>query len=420
MSNLKAIDLFCGAGGASLGLVQAGIDVVGAVEAEDAPIKTYEHNLCNGDLDEYPGSVTFNSPLQADLSRGRSDEYADLPAVDFFDICDHFDIEPEDVDLICGCPPCQSYSSLRDTEPWDETEPKDLLLQTYVGFIQEAKPDIVLFENVPGILTAGGDKPTTYIDWFLKKMKLIRRTGDPLEDAGYGKDFRVVNAADFGIPQERKRTIGLFVYGAEDDQVNLPKPTHDRNPDRESALEDWVTVEDTILDQNTHKIDLELGETQVDVDGYLDDPAHRARRHNSRTMERAKAIRMFGDSWRDLIGTDYDYLIEDCHNGLEHGANSAYGIMAKDKPAPTLTTKCTTISSGRFTHPTQNRSITLREAAMLMTFPNWFGFPCPHGDSETVIGNAVPPKLLESLLSPLIKVEAQETQEQGIPVNQVR
>lgn len=395
MSNLRALDLFCGAGGASLGLVQAGIDVIGAVEAEDAPIKIYEHNLCKGDLDGYPGSVEFDSPLQADLSRGRSEEYGDLPSVDYFDICDHFDIDPEEVDMICGCPPCQSYSSLRDTEPWNETEPRDLLLQTYVKFIEEAKPNIVLFENVPGILTAGGDEPTDYVDWFLRKMDDIQRDDS---DSGYGKEFHVVNAADYGVPQKRRRTIGLFVYGAEDADVRLSSQTHAKNPGDSSTLEKWVNVEDVLLAQSKYKIDLELGQKQVDIDSYIDDPVHRARRHNSRTVERARAIRKFGDSWRDLIGTDYEHLIEDCHNELDDGAHSEYGIMRKDEPAPTLTTKCTTPSCGRFTHPTQNRSVTLREAARLMTFPDWFEFPCTHGNAETVIGNAVPPRLVQNLL----------------------
>jgi DNA (cytosine-5)-methyltransferase 1 len=397
MSKPKAIDLFCGTGGASLGLVKAGFEVVGAVDAFDPAIETYKHNLCERELEEYDGEVSFDSPLQADLSRGRSNEYSELPAVDYFEICDFFNLDPGEVDVICGCPPCQNYSYLRDTEPWNDDEPKDLLLQTYVEFIRESTPDIVIFENVPGILTAGGEEPTAYVDWFLRQMRDMRREGDNGKGSGYGKEFQVINAANFGVPQTRERAVGLFVYGADDNDVQLPEPSHKENPGPESDYEEWNTVENEILGKDFLKVDLDLGQRQVDIEGYPNDPAHRARQHRSRTVNRAKYIRKFGDSWRDLLGTDYEYLIEECHEDLKTGAHSAYGIMAGDKPAQTLTTKCTNISSGRFTHPRENRSITLREAALLMTFPRWFEFPCTHDHSETVIGNAVPPKLMTKI-----------------------
>lgn len=394
MDDFNAIDFFAGAGGASLGLAKAGINIVGAVDAEDAAINTYEENLCNRDLADFPGSVSFGSPLQADLSRGLSNEYEELTSVDYFDICEHFDLKPDEVDIICGCPPCQNYSYLRDTEPWNEDDPKDLLLQTYVEFIREGKPDVVLFENVPGILTAGGEEPTAYVDWFLRQMQEVCRYGDDEEEGGYGKDFRVVNAANYGVPQKRKRAIGLFVYGVDDDEIQLPAPTHDEDPDPESGRKRWMTVEDTILGKDYLKVDLDYGQKQVSIEDYPDDPAHRARQHKSRTIARTKAIRRHGDSWRDLQRTNYEHLIEECHEDLDDGANSAYGIMNPDEPAPTLTTKCTNISSGRFTHPTENRSITLREATLLMSLPRWFELPSTHDKSETVIGNAVPPLLI--------------------------
>jgi DNA (cytosine-5)-methyltransferase 1 len=380
----------------------AGFDVVGAVDAEDVAVETYEANLCEGDeLNEYDGSVTFDAPLQADLSRGRSDEYADLPSVDYEDVCEHFDLGPHEVDLVCGCPPCQNYSTLRDTEPWDEDEPKDLLLKTYVQFVEEAKPDFVFFENVPGILNAGEDEPTDYIDWFLRRMRSITRDGDDVDEGGYGVDFQVKNAANYGVPQRRRRTIGLFVYGADDEDIKLPDPSHAKNPRPNSDREEWVTVKEILLDQDYLKVDLNLGQEQVGIDGYEDDSAHRARRHRQRTVKRIEAIRRHGDSWRDLLGTDDEEYVEDCHLSMDadsDGANAAYGIMAADKPSQTLTTKCTNVSSGRFTHPTQNRAISLREAATLMTFPRWFEFPSTWDDSETVVGNAVPSEFVKALI----------------------
>jgi DNA (cytosine-5)-methyltransferase 1 len=398
MTGLKAIDLFCGAGGASVGLAKAGIEVVGAVDADEDAVKTYKRNLCDKELDDFDGAVSFDEPLRADLSRGLIDDVDDdLEPVDFYDICNHFDIEPDEVDIICGCPPCQNYSSLRDTEPWPEYKPKDTLLRTFVEYIKEGKPDVVLFENVRGILSAGQEEPTDYIDWFLRQMRSISWSWESDEAGGYGVDLRVVNAANYGVPQRRHRTIGLFVYGADDEKVSIPDPTHAENPDPESDLKEWRSVSDAIERDNL-KQDLDLGQKQIGIEGYPDDPAHRARRHHDSTVEMIKAIRKHGDSWKDLRDTEDDDLIKECHQDLETSAGAAYGIMDGSKPAPTLTTRCANVSSGRFTHPEENRAITFREAALLMTFPEDFELPDKNGAAERVVGNAVPPVLIESIM----------------------
>ncbi|UVE51808.1 DNA cytosine methyltransferase [Haloferax larsenii] len=395
MTKPKVLDLFCGAGGASMGFVKAGFDVVGAVDADATALDTYETNLCNKDLDSYPGSVSFDEPLQADLSREYEDAKVggDLPSVTFGDILEFFDLESGEVDVICGCPPCQNFSSLRDTEPWPDGKPKDSLLRAFVEHVQEEVPDFVVFENVSNIMNAGDDFPGAYVDWLIRQMETTTREGDSEDVGGYGHDLRVVNAADYGVPQKRKRTIGLFAYGAPNEDVRLPEATHAKNPPRDSNLNEWKTVRDTIR-RDDLKEDLELGQKQVGIDGYPDDPAHRARRHRKSTVEMAEAIRKHGGSWMDLRGTDEEHRIKKCHEDRESGASSAYGIMEWDEPAPTLTTKCTTPSSGRFTHPSQNRGITFREAALLMDFPRWFELPSRNEDAETVVGNAVPPTLI--------------------------
>lgn len=112
-----------------------------------------------------------------------------------------------------------------------------------------------------------------------------------------------------------------------------------------------------------------------------------------------KAIRRHGDSWRDLKGTDDEEHIVDAHRKVDSGADSAYGIIDGNLPAPTLTTRCTTPSCGRFTHPSENRGLTPREAALLMTFPRWFELPSQNDAAERVVGNAVPPEFVRSLTS---------------------
>lgn len=395
MSRGVVVDLFCGAGGASLGFVQGGYTVAGAVDIDEEALEIYERNLCDGDLDEYPGEITFDSPLKGNLNANDDDH------VTFDDIRNEFDLEPGEVDVIAGCPPCQNFSKLRDTTPWPEDEPKDQLLQSYVELIRAEKPDVVFFENVQGI-TNKGDGETTYSQWFKDQMKGMARDDDPHEN-GYGVNLKVVNAADYGVPQRRRRTIGICIYGASDSDIEFPPETHARDSDDQSK-EEWVTVGDVLkkeYEEGRLKQDLDLGQKQVDIEGYPNDPAHRSRRHRSDTVDTMKAIRKHGDSWKDLRGTDDEEYIRRCHEDFDTQAGSAYGIMDWESPAPTLTTRCTNFSSGRFTHPEENRTITFREAALLMTFPLDFELPDKNSVAERVVGNAVPPELVKKIVGSL-------------------
>lgn len=407
MSSPKVVDLFCGAGGASLGFLKEGFEIVGAVDADKDALETYQRNLCENNLpDEYSGKVRFDEPLRADLSRGYEDDDVDedLPEISFEDIRDSFDLEPGEVDIVCGCPPCQNFSALRDTDPWPDDKPKDNLLRAFVEFVEEEVPDVVFFENVRNIMIAGEDNPSMYIDWLKRSMSEITREGDSNDEGGYGVALDVLNAADYGVPQRRERTIGLFVYGEDDSEISLPEPTHAKEPDENENLKEQLTVNEVFDQCDDLKQDLKSGEKQIGIEGYPDDPEHRARQHHKRTIERAKAIRKHGRSWRDLEGTNDEEYIVDAHKNLDRGADSAYGIMDGDAPSPTLTTKCTTPSSGRFTHPKMNRGLTFREAALLMTFPRNFRLPDKNDTASRVVGNAVPPELIGHIAATILEI----------------
>jgi len=376
VSDYKAVDLFCGAGGASIGLERLNVDVVGAVDKYEEAIETY------ADCPE-----TSVEPWNADLTE-----------VDFQDIADHFEFDPDDIDIVMGCPPCQNFSSLRDTEDWDPAEPKDELLLAFVRLVAQADPDVVIFENVPGLLAKDGGQ---YVRWLKHRMNPEYRQellvepesdadGDDIPALNYGMAFEVVNAADYGVPQKRRRTIGLFVKGASNEDVEIPEPTHSGNP--ESDRLPWRTVEDAIGDLPA----LERGEEHNEIDG------HRARRHQENTMEIIRAIPDGGDR-RDLIGTDLEL---DCHQEMDDDDQSAaniYGRMWADEPAPTLTTRCTSPSCGRFLHPDQDRALTFREAARLMTFPDKMQLPSKNNHAERVVGNAVPPILIQNLVGRFLR-----------------
>ena len=157
-------------------------------------------------------------------------------------------------------------------------------------FGKQGTPDVVLFENVEGILTAGEDDPTAYVDWFQGQMESITREEDSEATEGYGSVLDVLNAANYGVPQRHRRTIGLFVYGVDDSEVELPEQTHTEDPDEGSEREPWRKVKHVIY-RDDLKQDFDLGKKQVDIEGYPDDPGHRTRRHRDSTIEMIRAIR---------------------------------------------------------------------------------------------------------------------------------
>lgn len=343
---MKAIDLFCGAGGGSLGLRDAGLDVIGGVDLNEEACQTYEENL-------------NHSTFQADMSE-----------IKFEDILDEFNASEEDIDMLMGCPPCQNFSNLRDTKPWDSDEDKDLLLKAFIQQIKEASPKLVIFENVKGILNTDGG---IYMDKLVKSM----------DKMDYGFKWKLVDATKYGVPQNRERVIGFGVKGWEDEDIHFPKARN--NKDRK-------TVRDAI--SNLPK--LEAGESSDSI------PNHKARSHQQKTIERFQYISEDGGSRKEMPKR----LWLECHKNLDEngGAESVYSRMWWDKPAPTMTTKCTSPSSGRFIHPSQNRGITVREAARIQTFPDDFVFPDETRHASRLVGNAVPPKLIEEIVSEFLEI----------------
>lgn len=355
MGTLTAVDLFAGAGGGSIGLDRAGVEVVGAVDIDSAAVKAYRNN---------PVDI---EPLQADLTE-----------IDFHEIGEHYGFNPDDVDLVIGCPPCQNFSSLRDTTPWPEDDPKDELLLAFYQHVREARPEYVLFENVPGIATTDGG---VYLEWLVKRM----------DELGYGKAVKVVDAADYGVPQRRKRTVGLFALGRSDGDVTTPECSHAISEEAaENGKDRHRAVGDVIDDLPA----LSAGEM------WDNDPAHRARNHRQSTLDIIRAVPEDGGSRTDIEDED---LVLECHRNLDNptSAASVYGRMSWNDPAPTLTTRCTTPSCGRFIHPFQDRGITFREAARLMGFPD-FELPGKNNEAERVVGNAVPPELMSKLTGHLV------------------
>lgn len=332
---IEAIDLFCGAGGLSYGMARQGVKVVAGFDLDPACEYPYTAN--------HPGAQF----VQGDVAKVTGQQLTALWS-------------PGAIRLLAGCAPCQPFSSYANTATVDKS--KWRLLKEFARLVGESTPDLVTMENVPRLLDTAPFKT------FLRALK----------QGNYQIAYGVVNAAQYGTPQQRKR---LVLVASKLGPVALPEPTH-------KGSAEWVTVRQAI------------GHLPTLADGQQcdDDPLHRASTLSPLNRKRIRASRP-GGTWRDWPKE----LVAECHQ-RESGKHSAgvYGRMDWDKPAPTMTTLCNGYGNGRFGHPKQHRGISLREAAIFQSFPSDYRFvddnkPVATKTLARLIGNAVPPKLGEAV-----------------------
>lgn len=258
-------------------------------------------------------------------------------------------------DVVIGCPPCQGFTRMRGKPKPDDH--RNALVLTFLEWIKKLRPRYVMFENVPWI-------------WGSNYCKKLEKG---LRSLGYMIVSGVLNAADFGVPQRRKRYV---MVASIRHRPKLPKPTHARPAiAKKLGREPWATVRQAIekLPSLTH------GASDPIV------PNHRAMKHSKLVLERIRFIPKDGGSRFSLPAR----LQLTCHK-KNNGYNDVYGRMRWDAIAPTLTCGCTNPTKGRFLHPEQNRGITPREAARLQTFPDWFIFFGSFTSITKQVGNAMP------------------------------
>lgn len=346
----KAIDLFCGAGGLSTGLKKSGFRLCLGVDIDEKALKTYKCNLKRTKV------------LKEDIKKVTGEKITELTG-----------INRRDNFLLAGCPPCQGFSSLGKRDANDE---KNELVYEYIRIINELEPSFILMENVPGMSTGVGK------EIFKNVVKELEKN--------YHVEYATLNAADFGVPQIRKR---LVLHGIRNDvydnlgldkekQKILPKSTHSK--EKKKGYRKWVTVRKAIFDLPI------LGAGESYDDGIIKN--HKARSLSETNIERLQEIRLHGGN-REMISEE---LQLECHKKENVSYTDTYGIIDPDKPAPTITSGCTIISKGRYCHPTQNRGLSIREAARLQSFDDKFEFQGNMGEMSLQIGNAVPPKLAQA------------------------
>lgn len=357
-----AIDLFSGCGGVSCGLTLSGFKVKAAVEIEKSAIDIYS---------SYPPLAKVNIL------------HKDICTLSGKDILKAARIDHNDIYLLAGCPPCQNFSRQNPENKKKTVEERKKLLFEFLRIIEELLPPFILMENVPGIKDAYNKE---ILDEFLDRLK---RHYVIVED--------ILNAADYGVPQLRKRFVLHAVrkdisseLAQERFEFSLPVPTHAKEPQGE--LLPWRTVRDAIGDLPTIK----AGEMYNDPEKKIHN--HKCANLEAATIKRMQVIRKNGGS---RSGLPADMVLE-CHkkkNEKGHtfsGHGDVYGIMDPNKPSPTMTGGCLFYSKGRYGHYSQDRAISIREAARLQTFPDDFIFGNSLTDAALQIGNAVPIDLVKA------------------------
>lgn len=330
----SVIDFFCGCGGTSAGLRLAGMNIVAGVDFDEVALETYKRN--------FPEAKALAVDITGLQCSTLAAELGDLSGPILF----------------AACAPCQPFSTQNRNR--ENADARVELLDEFHRFVKHFLPDYIVLENVPGMQKAQ-DGP------FFRFIAL-------LQELEYKFDYGVLNAMDYGVPQSRRR---LVLIASKESEIQLPEKTHGTSEN----LQDYMTVFDAI----SKFPKLGAGETHGEISN------HRSAGVSEKNLTRLKHTPEGGDR-RDWP----EELILDCHK-TKKGFMDTYGRLSWDQPARTLTTRCTSISNGRFAHPAQNRGLSVREAAALQSFPDNFEFIGNLAQSARQVGNAVPVAFAEQL-----------------------
>lgn len=402
---MNAIDLFAGAGGLSEGFVQAGVNVIGHVEMDPHAANTLRTRMIYYELKKLGKLNVYKDYIEGEITRDEIVEKYNFQETVNSVICEKIDdnytdiisrlksiVGDRSVDLIVGGPPCQAYSYIgraRDINRMQSDE-RNYLYEYYVEFLKAFKPKAFVFENVPGLLTAGGGK-------YLNDMREL------MLKAGYQSDYRVLNAVDYGVPQTRRRVI-LIGWSKKTSIKEYPLPKKfSRSYKVKDILMDLPPLaagggEEVADARESNQLLEELGVTSKDFDILVD---HRTRPHNARDLEIYKHAVELKES-----GSNLKYnLLPDHLKTHKNQTSFLDRFKVVDANADGSHTIVAHIGKDGhyYIHPDkeQNRSLSIREAARLQTFPDDYKFEGPRNARYKQIGNAVPVLLARAIATTL-------------------
>lgn len=349
---IKVIDLFAGCGGFSCGFEKAGYDIISAVEFDKNIAKSYEIN--------HPATKMI-----AD----------DIKNVDNNNI-----FKKNDATVIIGGPPCQGFSmaGARIRKGFID-DPRNYLFKHYFNVVKIVRPKIFIIENVKGILTMKGGQ-------IFNEIKKIFEDPNNFEGKPYKIQYKVMKAKEYGIPQNRERTImigSLIEFELEKEIIKTRE--YIKNIDKHFF--DDVTVWQAIsnLPEPTEDGKINIERIENEYQRFLSSKSkktynHVVTKHSTVAIKRMKKI-----------GINENFTV--LHEKINTVHSGSYGRLDPNSIAPTITTRFDTPSGGRFIHPYRDRTITPREAARIQSFPDDFEFVGTKSCICKQIGNAVPPKL---------------------------
>ena len=339
------IDLFCGAGGMSLGFSNAcngnEIKPILALDNDQAAAETYAAQF---------GNHVYTQDIEEWLLQN----------------------EVPQADIVIGGPPCQGFSLLNRNRRGDS---RRALWEPYLEFVERSGASVFVMENVTELLRSD-------------ELVQIRQKADAL---GFDTDAEILNSADFGAPQTRKRTV---VLGWRRERLSgglkFPTPTHSAevDPEKRGELKKWVTVRDAISDLPAMPDTTEIGsEAPLDL--------HFGRNPTELSKKRYRHVPIGGN--RFDLQKNAPELTPNCWIKKTSGGTDLFGRLWWDRPSVTIRTEFFKPEKGRYLHPVEHRPITHREAARLMGFPDEFRFKGSKVEIARQIGNAVPPQLAEAI-----------------------
>ena len=343
---IKAVDFFCSGGGMSCGMQQAGIDVIAGIDFDLSCKETYEANI-----------------------KGAKFIHADVFDLKEIDLEKKLKLKRNDDNLLLiGCSPCQFWSII-NTSKEKSSKSKDLLKE-FRRFVEYFNPGYVVVENVPGVMRRWEESGLKdFIDW--------------LTSNGFTVHTGIHEVSNYGVPQHRKR----FTLTA-----NRITPIELAPQKREGKK---ITVRDVLGEHN--------GFPRIPA-GYKDstEMMHSAAGLSNLSIERLKMTPKDGG---DRMAYVFDErLAPKCHYMNTTEFKDIYGRMWWDRPSPTITTKFFSVSNGRFSHPEENRALSLREGAVLQSFPKNYIFKTTStANTARMIGNAVPPTYAKAVGKSIIE-----------------
>ena len=352
MNQYNVLDLFCGCGGMSWGLSKKGFNIVAGFDIWDVALTTYKHNHKNAQAVNL--DITDAQPLE---------------------VLGNLGINPNDIDVIIGGPPCQGFSKNTPASWRFLEDPRNQLYKAYLRFVEAINPKVVIIENVAEIYNAFDG---------VVRQEII----DTLKHYGYKVDVKIINMSKYGIPQKRRR---CFFFASRVGDPSFPK-------EHEESLSGWDAISDlpivnqgegydgmpyTFAANNSYQEHLRAGSDSL----Y---------NHIANVMKPTQTARIAS------IGPGQGLKDMPPELQVKGGYSGAYGRLDYTSVAPTITRWVFHIGSGRFAHPREVRGFTMREAARIQSFSDDFHFLGSRNDQAGQIGNAVPPYFMEQLADNII------------------